>query len=47
LCDLARHHRGVGAHTHAKSHINPFLDQVDIGVVENRFHRELGMRREE
>jgi hypothetical protein len=30
-----------------KSHIDPFLDQVDTAVVEDRFDRELGMRREE
>ena len=45
--DPARHHRGVGEHAHAKSHVDPFLDQVDIAVVEDRFDRELGMRCEE
>jgi hypothetical protein len=47
LSDLARHHRGVGEHPHKKSHIDPFLDQVDIAVVEDRFDRELRMRCEE
>ena len=47
LSDLARHYRGVGEHAHAKSHIDPFLDQVDFAVVEDRFDRELGMRCEE
>lgn len=47
LSDLARHHRGVGEHAHGKCHIDPFFDQVDIAVVEDRFDRELGMGCEE
>jgi hypothetical protein len=27
----------VGEGAHAKSHVDPFLDQVDIAVVEDRF----------
>jgi len=47
LSDLTRHHRGVGEYAHAKSHVDPFRDQVDIVAVEDRFYRELGMRCEE
>jgi hypothetical protein len=47
LSDLARHDRGIGENAHAKSHIDPFLDQVNIAVVEDRFDREVGMRSEE
>jgi len=45
--DLAGHHRGVGERAHLQCHVDPFRDQVDIVVVEDRFHRELRMRCEE
>jgi hypothetical protein len=42
LPDLAGHDRGVGEQAHGKSHIDPFLDQVDRAVLVDRFDREFG-----